>query len=161
MATTFVSYSRLDQDFVLRLKAALAAAGHETWIDVNGLRPSEQWRARLESAIDGARAVLIVLSPDWLASSECRREFEHAARGRKKLVPIVWRDIAAGDAPEVVREINWIYWRAQDDAQAAAAKVAQAIDTDLEWVEPAHRVAEQGTGLGRASAAQRLATARR
>jgi hypothetical protein len=42
-ASVFISYSREDKDFVRRLDAALTKRDRETWVDLEDIRPTEEW----------------------------------------------------------------------------------------------------------------------
>ena len=70
----FISYSRRDAAFVRSLHEALTARGRSTWVDWEGIPPSADWMRQIEAAIDGADAVVCVLSPDFVASPVCGRE---------------------------------------------------------------------------------------
>jgi len=136
VADVFVSYAREDQETVRRLHAELEARGRETWVDWEGIEPSDQWLDRIMEAMDAADAVVVVLSPDWLASQVCRAEINHAVGGNKRLIPVVARDVeGSGSVPASLAELNWIFARpGRDDIGAAADAVVRALETNLELV---------------------------
>jgi WD40 repeat protein len=135
MADVFISYAREDQELVRRLHEALVARGRELWVDWEGIEPSDQWMQSIREAIDGADAVLVVLSPDSAASEVCQREVEHAVAQNKHLIPVVARDVDAAQVLPVVGELNWIFARdGADDLEQAADAVVRAIETDLDLV---------------------------
>jgi hypothetical protein len=63
-AKLFISYSRKDRSFVERLPEALKASGQDIWVDLQDIRPSEDWLNAIHSAIEGADAFVFVVSPD-------------------------------------------------------------------------------------------------
>jgi hypothetical protein len=63
-----ISYARTDSDFVDRLEADLTAQGYSTWVDRRKLEGGQVWDAVIRNAIDHCRVVLVVISPDALAS---------------------------------------------------------------------------------------------
>ena len=72
MAKVFVSYSRRDSAIAEKIVHALQEAGPppiETFLDQD-LKPGEDWRKAVETAIEISDAVLVVIaSPDTVGSS--------------------------------------------------------------------------------------------
>lgn len=133
MDHVFVSYARADIDFVRKLTAALEAAGHETWVDWEGIEPSANWMAKIEGAIDAAKAVVFVISPESCASTVCGQELDHAIQRNKRLIPVLLQQ-PSGEIRREIAEINWINARDTDPFDAAVETLVTAIETDLEWV---------------------------
>jgi WD40 repeat protein len=131
--SAFISYSRKDRAFVVRLHAALTARGKTGWVDWEGIPPSAAWREEIHAAIDAAQAFLFVLSPDSVKSQVCAEEVLHAQARGKRLVPIIWKDVAEG-VPDGLARLNWIFFRDEDNFDRAVEALVQAIDTDLDWV---------------------------
>ena len=61
--TSFISYSRTDADFVLRLCQDLRAAGRSIWLDKLDIRPGEDWDESIARALAECGRMVIVLSP--------------------------------------------------------------------------------------------------
>ncbi len=140
MADVFISYAREDRDFARTLVDALKQRGRETWIDWEGIEPSVEWWQSIVEAIDAADAIVFICSPDSLASDVCKRELGHAAAQRKRLIPIVARDIEGLEAPAEIAALNWVFLRPEDDWEAGLASVMRALDLDLEMVRVHTRV---------------------
>lgn len=74
--------------------AELVGRNVSIWRDTDQLRTSDDWRARLQAAIDEAAIFLAVFSRSYLLSDECRRELDQFLRvmkagGRKRrIVPV-------------------------------------------------------------------------
>ena len=64
----FISYSHADLAFVDRLEADLSNQGLSPWVDHHSLEGGSKWRRELQEAIDRSKALLVVLSPDAVAS---------------------------------------------------------------------------------------------
>ena len=64
----FISYSRKDSALAEKLRLALIALNFEAYLDKEDILPGEPWRARLESLILAADAVVYVISPDSITS---------------------------------------------------------------------------------------------
>jgi hypothetical protein len=67
VSDVFISYSREDMDFVRRLAEALEKRDRETWVDLEDIRPTEEWLARVYSGIEGANAFVFVISSKSLS----------------------------------------------------------------------------------------------
>lgn len=130
----FVSYAREDQAFVRRLHDALEQRQRDTWVDWEGIYPTEEWMARIRAAIDAASAFVFVISPDSVASSVCAEEIDHAVRQNKRIVPIVSREVEAASVHAAVRKLNWIQCRETDDFDAQVDALVAAMDLDIDWL---------------------------
>lgn len=133
MDTVFISYSRRDSEFVRRVHEALKARGHDTWVDWEGIPPSDRWMATIRAAIDNAEAFLFVISPDSVTSGVCNEEIEHAVHRNKRLIPILYREPEV-EVPGALAEINYVLAREKEDFKTAMDTLVEAIDTDLDWV---------------------------
>jgi tetratricopeptide (TPR) repeat protein len=130
----FISYSRKDTDFVVRLGAALRARGCETFVDRADIYPFEDWWQRLQGLIAKAHTIVFVLSPDAIASSVCLKEVDFAASLNKRFAPIVCRPLNAASVPEALRRLNFIDF---DDAarfDESVDRLTAALTIDIEWI---------------------------
>jgi WD40 repeat protein len=133
MTDVFISYSRHDKEFVLRLHDALQQHGRNAWVDWEGIPPSAEWMQEINSAIEAADTFVFVISPDSVASQVCNTEVAHANRNNKRLVPVVRRDPSTAAVPKSLSDLNWIFARDSDDFDVAIKSLMSAIDTDLDW----------------------------
>jgi hypothetical protein len=134
VADVFICHSRKDRDFVQRLHQALTYRGRRAWVDVEDIMPIADWLVEVRTGIEGANAFVFVISPDSIASEDCRRELAHAVEHNKRLVPIVRREVEASAVPEPLRPLQWIFFRDRDDFEEAFQKLEDALDSDLDWV---------------------------
>src|SRR5713101_2999304 len=91
-AIVFLSYAREDKDFVLRLSEALQLKGVEVRGDWQLVR-GESYEVQLKDLQLSADTVVFVLSPDSIRSAPCRAELERAAEQKKRILPVVCRDV--------------------------------------------------------------------
>ena len=73
MSAVFISYAREDKSFVRRLCETLKQRNRETWIDLEGIVPSAEWRQEIVTAIEGADAVIQIISPHSIGSEFLHR----------------------------------------------------------------------------------------
>src|SRR3712207_1684036 len=114
-ASVFISYSREDKDFVRRLAEVLEKRDRETWVDLEDIRPTEEWLAGVYSGIEGTNAFIFVISPESVKSKSCLQELDHAVEHNKRLVPIMHQAVDDEAVPEPLRSPQWIFFRDEDD----------------------------------------------
>ena len=90
-STAFVSYSREDKEFVLRLAKDLKAKGAKIWMDKLDIRPGQTWADEIEAAVTSCSRMLIVLSPASVASRNVQAEVGYAISEGKEMIPIFYR----------------------------------------------------------------------
>ena len=87
----FVSYSRKDEEFVLRLVNDLEDRHALAWIDRGNIHGGERWRASIQSGIRDAKAFVLVISPNSIASSNVGEEVGLALQLGIPIIPLVYR----------------------------------------------------------------------
>jgi hypothetical protein len=132
----FVSYRRIAEDtaFVDRVQAALAARGKKVWVDRAEIAPASDWSERIARGIEAAKAFIFVITPESVASQECRREYDLAVRRNKLVIPVVLRDVGRQrDLPEGLARLSWIFFGRGQDFERALDEVVAALEEDLDW----------------------------
>ena len=135
MADVFISYSRKDADFVAKLAAALGTAGHDTWVDTQGIRASEDWKAKIFREIDAAGTFLFVVSPDSLQSEVANEEINHASSNRKRMIPLFYREADYNALPPALGRIQAIKFDDDGLFPAGLSQLLSTLETDLDWVD--------------------------
>jgi hypothetical protein len=135
MSEVFISYSRKNGDFVRRLQEALEARDRDAWVDWEDIPATASWRQEISDAIEAADTFVFVISPDSVASEVCGQEVAHAAEHHKRLVPLICREVESQAVPESLADLQWIFFREQDDFEASVQTLINALDTDLDWVK--------------------------
>jgi|HubBroStandDraft_4_1064222.scaffolds.fasta_scaffold01040_11 hypothetical protein len=88
----FLSYSPEDAEFALKLATDLKALGVNVYLPQLDL-VGDPWRLALELGLLRCRMMLVILSPASLNSKRIRHEISAASRLRKKVIPILCRDL--------------------------------------------------------------------
>jgi len=136
MTDVFISYSRKDIAFARLLHQALKENKLETWIDWQDIPPSADWLAEVYEAIEGADAFVFVISETSLNSEICGLEINHAAKHNKRLIPIVIKDVDAGQVPKELAVLNWIFFEEAGEKFAEAMEdLVTAITADQPWIK--------------------------
>jgi len=96
--TTFISYAHKDEplraELDTHLKPLVRTGELDAWHD-RSITPGEKWEGQINDNLQRADIVLLLLSPDFIASDYCHKEMEIAlqreAAGQTRVVPIVAR----------------------------------------------------------------------
>jgi hypothetical protein len=144
----FVSYARDDLDVADQLVAALDAFGFEVLIDRHDISPGEDWQKRLGALIAEADTVAFLLSPSAVQSDRCEWEIAATDRLSKRLLPVVVKPLGATPVPARFQELNYILLYTEPRVPGSGfgrgvAKLAQALNTDLDWVREHTRLGQR------------------
>jgi WD40 repeat protein len=85
---TFISYSRADRSYVDRLAGHLTAQGIPVWYDYE-IETGDHFAAVIQEKLDTCAAVVVVLTPDSMASPWVNREISYAIAEGRPVLPLV------------------------------------------------------------------------
>ena len=103
----FYSYSHKDEAFREELETHLAILRRRgvisEWHD-RKIDPGDEWRKEISTQLDEANVILLLVTPDFMASDFCyetelERALERHGRGEVVVVPIVVRPVDFEDSP--------------------------------------------------------------
>jgi WD40 repeat protein len=142
----FMSYARADNTdstgwFVDRLRVDLQARGHQAWIDVEDIISGTKWHERIARGIEACKAFIFVISPDSVVSEHCLYELEQAVACHKLIIPVLRREVEPAALPAAVAEVEWVLLRSDDEHERGLDKLAEALETDVEWRDQHTRLA--------------------
>jgi TIR domain len=106
--SVFISYARLDQDFVLQLAQALKERGLSVWVDKWNISVGADWNRAIDDAIRNCKRFLIVLSPAATVSEDAGEvggELQLALNLHKEIVPVLYQ---ACDIPRQLLRLEYI-----------------------------------------------------
>src|SRR5215510_6924693 len=84
----FISYSHEDAALVTNLFHLLRSIG-SVFLDTFSILPGDEWRRRIESAIEECVVVLVFWCEHAARSTEVRREYQLALALKKRIVPVL------------------------------------------------------------------------
>ncbi len=90
--STFISYSRVNSDFAVRLAQDLKSAGFDVWLDQLDIPTGARWDDAIEKALETSVIFLIVLSPQSIQSQNVKDEIGYAIDAGKQILPVVIED---------------------------------------------------------------------
>lgn len=97
MAQIFISYARKDQKEVYPIVDMLERNGFKCWIDKNGIESGDQFKRVIISAINESDVFLYMLSDNAVNSEWVRKEYGHAKRKEKRIIPIFLKGASGND----------------------------------------------------------------
>lgn len=90
MSHVFISYKHDDAHFVDSLREKLKAAEIDSWVDTD-IEAGEDWKEKIDTAIEAAFAVVVVLTPESHLSPYVTYEWSYAMGLEKQVIPILLR----------------------------------------------------------------------
>src|SRR5690554_1476014 len=91
MSDIFISYSRVDEEFAHRLAADLDRVGAQVWLDVAAIPAGVKWSTAVQQGLDTCNIMLVIISPDSMASRNVEDEWHSYLDDGKTIIPILWR----------------------------------------------------------------------
>lgn len=142
--TVFCSYARANSAFVLGLVGDLRSAGVPVWLDQTDIAAGERWDLSIQRALEACRTVLLVLSPDSVASPTVMDEASFALQEQKRIVPVLH---TACDIPFRLRRVQYIDFT-RDYARASRELIGRLTSRpeSLAPAAPAAPVSEPAGG---------------
>jgi TIR domain/WD domain, G-beta repeat len=143
----FCCYARKDQSLLLKLITHLTSLEHEglitLWADVN-INAGMEWEKEIDRHLYTARIILLLISPDFMASEYCyshemQGAMERHERGEAHVIPIILRPVSWQKAPfgklqalpTNASPITSGKWHHQDDA---FFNVAEGVRKEVEAI---------------------------
>jgi WD40 repeat protein len=134
MSTLFISHSSQDNAEAQYIYDWLKKNGwNDVFLDINpekGIVAGERWERALHQAADRCDAVIFLVSPAWLSSEWCLKEFRLAQRLNKRIIALKIADNISLDAiPRELRET----WQIVDLTQGNDHEIIVVrLDTGVE-----------------------------
>ena len=103
MGTLFISHSSQNNEAAFKVRDWLRDNGWgQVFLDIDptqGLAPGHRWQQELKKAGERCSGVLLLVSPQWVASRWCQAEFLLADQLGKTIFPLLIAPVAHGDLP--------------------------------------------------------------
>ncbi|MCQ2188410.1 MAG: toll/interleukin-1 receptor domain-containing protein [Paludibacteraceae bacterium] len=131
MAKVFISYARKDIEEVYPIVDLLEKNGIDCWIDFTGIESGEEFKKVIIAAINECSEFLYMLSDNAVDSEWVGKEFGHAKRKGKRIIPVLLKGATQND--EIMFDWDQIDY----------------VDTENEgWQEKLLRAVKKQCGIG-------------
>jgi len=118
----FISHSSQNDAFVTRLATDLRTQNLPTWVDHEDILPSQDWDAEVQAALEAARAMILVLTPASVESTNVKVEWSFFLELGKPIYPVLLEDC---EIPFRLRLVQYVNFSAGGDD--ALAKLIAAL----------------------------------
>ena len=126
----FVSHAQRDGEFAHALAEQLVNRGLDVWRPEVEILPGDNWHAKMADALEGASAMVVVVSPDTAKSEEVGRELQYAymqPRFEGRLVPVIAH--ATDEMPWVLEKLRPID-ASSEGLEGLGEQVAAALSNE-------------------------------
>lgn len=86
---TFISYSRINKDFALKLALELRNSGFDIWLDQLDIPTGSRWDDEVERALGECEIFMVILTPASSTSDNVKDEIGYAIDAGKRILPIL------------------------------------------------------------------------
>lgn len=104
MFDVFLSYSHFEQEDARKLHTLLWNAGYRTWIDKVNLRSGDHWRDEISKIIFEAKYIVVLLTPNTIASEDVEFEWKRALELGKRVISILLKPCTV---PDLLSEFHY------------------------------------------------------
>jgi len=89
MARIFISYARKHEAFARQLATSLSKAGADVWLDVEDIPAGMNWSSAIQEGLDLCDVMLVVITPESMASENVENEWQYYLDDRKIVIPVL------------------------------------------------------------------------
>ena len=114
---TFISYSRINKAFALKLAKELKAAGFPVWLDQLDIPAGSRWDDEIEKALRDCGIFLTILTPASIASENAKDEIGYAIDHGKRILPVLLEEC---DIPLRLRRFQYVDFTSMNYDQGVA-----------------------------------------
>ncbi len=128
---TFISYSRQCMGFVDDLAHRLELQGFGVWLDYRSLIPGRHWLEQIHKGLDGTDLLLLVVSPESIASRAVELEWRHFLEGGRRVILLIFQAVPL---PPELSSLEWVDFRGSYGA--ALRRLVHCIESPLTPAKP-------------------------
>ena len=101
----FISYSRTNKDFAVKLTRGLRSAGYPVWFDQFDIPTGSRWDDEVEKALRECSIFMIILTPASISSENVKDEIGYAIDHGKRILPVL---LESCDVPLRLRRFQYV-----------------------------------------------------
>lgn len=132
----FISYARIDEGFARQLASALSQMDADVWLDVDDIPAGMNWSSAIQHGLDNCDLMLVIISPESMASSNVENEWQWFLDERKPIIPILWRESRSHFQLRRLQYINFKDQAFNKAFQQLQGEIARVVGVPNEDVSP-------------------------
>jgi len=141
----FISYSRVDSDFVRKLNDGLQVQGKTTWFDQESIASGVNLQQESYGGIERSNNYLFIISPSSVVSPQCLEQLEYALKLNKRIVTVLFQAVEPSDLPAALASLKSIdFGRNNGDFFINFGDLIRTLDVDPEYLRSHTRVLLRG-----------------
>jgi formylglycine-generating enzyme required for sulfatase activity len=127
---TFLSYSRANKDFALKLARELKAEGLPVWLDQLDIPAGARWDREVEKALKESEVFMIILTPASTNSENVLDEIGYAIDNGKRILPVLLENC---EVPLRLRRFQYVDFTSKsfDEGVQSAKELLEHIIAQL------------------------------
>lgn len=128
---TFISYSRINQQFAIRLACELKSAGFSVWMDQFDIPTGSRWDEEIEKALHECQIFLFIMTPDSVSSENAKDEVGYAIDHGKHILPVLLENC---EVPLRLRRLQHVDFtrKSFDEGIDSAKRLLSKLNHELE-----------------------------
>lgn len=134
---TFLSYSRANKDFAVKLAKELKSSGFDIWLDQLDIPAGARWDQEVEKALRESEIFMLILTPSSIASENVKDEIGYAIDNGKRFLPVL---LEKCEVPLRLRRFQYADFtnKSFDDGLKAVTELLQRLNgqTMAQKIEP-------------------------
>lgn len=124
MTQIFISYSEEDRAIQETVRKRMMREGFTVWINTVDIPTAEDFQVAINRGIEKADNIVLLLSPNSLASQYCQQELAYARRYHKRIIPLLVQSMDLAGLPADLRMLQFIDF----SSLASEIHVDRAVD---------------------------------
>lgn len=128
MSHVYISYQRKDVQAAQYFAAQLREAGIAVWLDIESIRPGQDWEAEIQQAVAQARVMLLMLSHEAIASTYIEQEWQYALHHNIPVIPVMLRVVSPRAIPYPLQRLQFVSATERTRWQEAAERVLDLLE---------------------------------
>ena len=147
MIQIFISYSEEDMSIQEKVRQRLMREGFTVWINTVDIPTAADFQVAINRGIEKADNIILLLSPNSLASQYCQQELSYARRYHKRIIPLLVRSMDVATLPSGLRTLQFIDFSSlasETHFNRSADELIRTLRTSAMYVEQHKRLLVKG-----------------
>lgn len=108
MTQLFISYSEKDGAIQEKVRKRLVREGFTVWVNTVDIPTATDFQLAIERGIEKADNIVLLLSPNSIASQYCQQELTYARRYHKRIIPLLVESMDVATLPSDLQMVQFI-----------------------------------------------------